>query len=679
MLRVMLATLLGAAVPALGQEAQAETPDAGEVAATVTETADETNVTSQVASFAITKLKDSPAVVTVLTGDDIRSSGARDLIDVLYLVPGFFFGVDVQGVVGPGFRGMWGYEGKILLLVDGKEMNELLYSTMQLGNEFPVELIERVEVVRGPGSVIYGGNAELAVINVVTKGIQGSTEVYAALDYGVLGTGVNDYARRGGSVLGRYVFDSVPGLSGFVSASFHQTQRSIRSWTDVDGNTLSMRGGSNIDPATIQFGIGYRDIQFSFLYHHLAMSTIDAQGAIRVDDMGTVVPTPTAQVFDSIHAEAVGTFRPTDRFEIIPRVSFIYQVPWQTPDQGDPLYYDKAVWRARARLFARWAPIDELQLTAGIDGLFDHASLQGPADVGLQTSFAGQQSIDYQTFGAFLELYTENPIINGALGARFEYNSAVGASLVPRVVLLRSFGPLSLKAMFSLAFRAPGIENLNLGTSITPERTRVFEFEAGLEITRLAKLSFNFFNVGISAPIVYSADPVSMAEGYFNLGKQGSTGGEASFRLRGKYGRVEANYALYFPTEYDNIANYQVPGYLGAYAAAPQHRAAVFGSFTPVDWLWISPTLVVLGPRSVFGPPDMDGNSTGLELPATVLANFYVQVEMPFARGLMAGVGVYNIFGTNYAFLQPYDGGHTPYPGLDREVMFKLSYQLEPN
>ena len=123
---------------------------------------EEPEVHSQVASFAITRLTDSPAVVTAVSADDIRSSGARDLMDVLLMVPGFFFGVDVQGTVGPGFRGLWGQEGKILLLIDGKEMNEQLYSTMQLGHEFPVELIERVEVVRGPGSVIYGGNAELA-------------------------------------------------------------------------------------------------------------------------------------------------------------------------------------------------------------------------------------------------------------------------------------------------------------------------------------------------------------------------------------------------------------------------------------------------------------------------------------------------------------------------------------
>ena len=58
--------------------------------------------------------RDSPSIVSLITKDEIARSGARDLIDVLRLVPGFDFGVDVQGVVGLGIRGNWAYEGKVL-------------------------------------------------------------------------------------------------------------------------------------------------------------------------------------------------------------------------------------------------------------------------------------------------------------------------------------------------------------------------------------------------------------------------------------------------------------------------------------------------------------------------------------------------------------------------------------
>src|SRR5262245_40337154 len=93
----------------------------------------------------------SPGIVTIITDEEIRSLGARDLIDVLRLVPGITFAYDTQGVVSLGIRGLWAQEGKVLLLVDGIEMNELQYAGLTFGNEFPVDQIKRVEIIRGPG------------------------------------------------------------------------------------------------------------------------------------------------------------------------------------------------------------------------------------------------------------------------------------------------------------------------------------------------------------------------------------------------------------------------------------------------------------------------------------------------------------------------------------------------
>ncbi len=67
-------------------------------------------------------------------------------------------------------------------------------------------------------------------------------------------------------------------------------------------------------------------------------------------------------------------------------------------------------------------------------------------------------------------------------------------------------GPVSLKALFSLAFRGPGIENLNLAPGLTPERTTVFELEGAVELAKGYRLAVNVLNAGISAPIVYTSD-----------------------------------------------------------------------------------------------------------------------------------------------------------------------------
>jgi len=118
------------------------------------------NVDLTVASRRALSARESPGIVTLLTREELRRAGVRDLVDALRLVPGFSFGVDVQGVAGAGVRGFWAHEGKVALFIDGVEMNEALYSTLQFGHHYPVELIEKIEIIRGPGSAVYGGTAE---------------------------------------------------------------------------------------------------------------------------------------------------------------------------------------------------------------------------------------------------------------------------------------------------------------------------------------------------------------------------------------------------------------------------------------------------------------------------------------------------------------------------------------
>ncbi len=663
------AAVLGAALVA-APAAAAEGADESDASAP--SAADESQLTSQVASFAVTRLKNSPAVVTVISSEEIRDSGARDLVDILYLVPGFFVGLDVQGVVGPGFRGLWGYEGKILLLIDGKEMNELMYSTVQLGNEFPVDLIERVEVVRGPGSVIYGGNAELAVINVVTRGLQGATDVMVGGQYGQLpgGSKVSGaYSRRSLSASGRYVFDDVPGLSAFASASLGQGQRSARQLQASE--TVSMQGASALDPSVVQVGVGYRDVQASFLYHHLATTSLLAGG-------NAVSSTPTPTAFDSYHAEVVGTWRPTDRVEVTPRFNFTYQKPWYTGDPQNEAYYNKTASRTRGRLVARWAPFDGLQLTVGGDATFDHGASPKPW-VFLQTPFTTpsgpSETIDYQTYAAFIELFSDNPIVNVSAGARYDHNSAVGGAAVPRLVLLRSFGPLQLKGLFSLAYRWPGFENINDGVQLKPENTRVLEFEAAWDITRKQRLSANVFDTRISNPITYLTN--GDTDIYRNLGQIGTRGFEAAYRIRGDWGHAQATYSFYAPSAMDNVDNYLVPGRANEFLAAPAHRLTLSGAYHPLPWLSLGPTLIILGPR--YGLTPTDSAYDLMEIGWQALTNFEVRAQDVGAKGLELSLGVYNIFGVDYRFLVPYTSGTTPIPGMDREVLLRVSYLFEPS
>ena len=126
--------------------------------------------------------RETPGIISVVTAEEIQNSGARDMIDVLRLVPGFDVAQDLQFVMGLSLRGNWANEGKVLVLMDGQPFNELLYQSVAVGNRFPDDAIERIEIIRGPGSAQYGGSAEYGVINIITKAASSLTGV------GVYGT-----------------------------------------------------------------------------------------------------------------------------------------------------------------------------------------------------------------------------------------------------------------------------------------------------------------------------------------------------------------------------------------------------------------------------------------------------------------------------------------------------------
>ncbi|MEM7184318.1 MAG: TonB-dependent receptor, partial [Spirochaetota bacterium] len=118
-----------------------------------------------------TKLKDTPAAVYVITQRQIRERGYRTLSDALYDLPGF----DYQHTYGvyPDLihqRGLIGTMQRTLLYVDGIPDNNIFENAMLGGTvRFPLNNVERIEVVSGPASALYGANAFNGIINIITK------------------------------------------------------------------------------------------------------------------------------------------------------------------------------------------------------------------------------------------------------------------------------------------------------------------------------------------------------------------------------------------------------------------------------------------------------------------------------------------------------------------------------
>jgi len=602
--------------------------------------------------------RDAPGIVTVIQRDEIAAAGVRDLLELLQLVPGFGAGVDVEGVVGTGFRGLWGHEGKVLFLLDGQELNETLFSTMQLGGRIPIDLVERVEIVRGPGSAVYGGNAELAVVHVFTRRPRKEGDAAGSVSLGRMGEGFGHgsaTASWAGGVAG------VPGVALAVNLAHAESVRSDAVYRDFDGASYPMRADSRLQDTFFDLGLQAGGLRLRAIYDDYRVSSRDG--------VGPVLPDGEEVRFESAFLEARYEARPAEGLTLTPRLSVKQHTPWQaTADKTSPLYYDKTASRLLAGLQAAWEG-PSLNLVGGIEAFWDRARLN---DVG-QAPFGTSRTVDYQTAAAFAQLLLRSSIANLHLGARYEHHSASGGSFVPRVGITKVAGRLHFKLLYSQAFRAPAIENLNLNPDVRPERTNVAEAEVGWQLGGHVALVANGYWMRIDRPIVFDVDPVSGADIYLNGARTGTAGIEAQVRAKYAWGFVQLGHSFY-AAQQNRVDLYAVPGRSSLLLAFPAHKATIHGGWNLGRRVTLGATAVMLGPRHGYLRGDGAGNAVlGVE-PAVFLLGTTLGLKDFLARGLHLSLGVHNLLDEKHRVLQPFDGGHAPLPMGGREATVKLSF-----
>ncbi|MFW6175299.1 MAG: TonB-dependent receptor plug domain-containing protein, partial [Acidobacteriota bacterium] len=184
-------------------------------------------------------LREAPATVAVITAEEIARRGYLDLEDLFHDLPGFAVsranGVTYSHLYQRGYRSA--STDRTLLLVDGVEQNDLTSDVAYVSRHFPLVDVDRVEVIYGPASTIYGANAFAGVINVITKSpddVLGEGELWSADAY--LG---------GGSFGTEYVDAVAAGRTPSGSLSWSVTGRVFRS----DEPDLSGRPDWDYDPA----------------------------------------------------------------------------------------------------------------------------------------------------------------------------------------------------------------------------------------------------------------------------------------------------------------------------------------------------------------------------------------------------------------------------------------------
>jgi len=601
--------------------------------------------TFQAASGKALPLRESPGIVSLVTRDEIVASGARDLMDILRFVPGFDFGVDIQGVVGLAVRGSWAHEGKALLLVDGIEINEILNGTTAFGGHILADSIERVEIIRGPGSAIYGGFAGLAVINVVTRNGQSLSGFSADLSAGRSEQGG---WRRQATLAGGGATET---LDWSITGALGATQRSDRDYTSLDGEAYDMNGQSGILSRQLNLGLRAGGFRFRGLLDRYALD--------ERDHYDTILPVNNRTRFNTQALSTSYELSLSQHTSLTFHGAYKEQTPWTVTAPGLDGYWRNASRTLGGISFA-YDPNPFFHLLLGMEKGWDEASVNLEPSV-KAASFQNQafyaQGIFYTSFGTW------------TAGGRLENHSQYGRSFAPRLAWTKAWTLAHVKLLAARAFRTPTIENLNIAPDIQPEKTTTLEAEVGFNLAPGLYLSVNLFDNAIKDPIIYTT--LDEDDFYLNASRTGTRGAELNAQWSGTWGSLVLSHAYHRPHR-NEVELYQVPEHDQNMLGLAAHKTTVQAILNLRPRLTLSPSLVHSSTRHGWTYDSSTAESRIQPSGPWTDANLFLRYASEGDRWSL-GFGIYNLFNTGIAYLQPYDGGHGPLPAPGREVALKVS------
>lgn len=627
-------------------------------------------------------LRDSPNVMTVITREEILRSGARELADVLRLVPGITFNGDLYSSVFAGFRGIWGSEGKILLLLDGHEMFELLYYGVELGNRIPIDQVERIEIIRGPGSVIHGGSAELAVINIITrsaKDLEGGqvTAIYGQMFDGAIHHGqslAESFSRRTISAAFGRTFGDSRELSLKAGIYIGQGNRSDQPYVDINGAIYDMAGHARTDPMLFHLAADYRGLKLGYLFEYYRTTMKDGFGTMLDDTL------PVNYLSSSLQVSY--EWQLAQGLKLVPRFRLLNQRPWHTNNAtAQSLAYRDYHWYPEAQrvlggFAVVWDPVPTLNLLLGNDYNIDTATYQlipdDPNSTTLEVAHAS-----YRNAAVYGQALLETPWANLSAGARYEWREHVGSSFVPRAGATKTFGPFHFKLLGSRAFRAPAIGNLMQTPEVKAETTTVYELELGYRVHPCLLAVMNTFDITIDRPFVYFFDPATSFDGYRNYGRMGTRGAEFELRFASDHHYANLSYSYYTSAGKGQIASLAVPGHSSVLLGFAPHKIALLAGAGITKRLDVSVSaLLFAGTRLGYYAYDGGGTPVARDYGAELQLGAFLSYRNLVLPGSSVGIGVSNLANAKTVLIQPYDNGHPPLPGQSREVFLRIGYDF---
>ncbi|MFY9691467.1 MAG: TonB-dependent receptor, partial [Candidatus Acidiferrales bacterium] len=411
---------------------------------------------SQISVYSASKheqsVSDAPSSITVITADEIQRYGYRTLADILETVPGFYITSDrYQSYIGVrGFGRLGDWNSRILLLVDGHRINDSVLGQAFIGLEFPVDidLIQRIEIIRGPSSSLYGAEAFFGVINVITrKENQPKREEisFAAGSFGSYG--------------GRATWDDqYKGVAFALSGSFYSSVGPTLFFPEFDSPATNdgVTGNTNYESYQRVLGtVSWRGFTLQGVYNAQNKGVPTAY----FDSLFNDPRTRNVQGIDYLdlrYQHAFGKQWQLDARTSLNKNTLYGPVAYDAPPVPPDIYsYNGQWWDSEIKL-SRSLPRDTT-LTFGteITDNFRLDEINLDSDVSPVATEVSAKSVNWAVYA---QLDSQiNRKLSVSAGVRYDYyDSGFGGSTNPRIALI--YHPASsttAKLLYGSAFRAP--------------------------------------------------------------------------------------------------------------------------------------------------------------------------------------------------------------------------------
>lgn len=583
------------------------------------------------------------ATTTVITQDDIAHIGARNLLDVLRLVPGIGITqskigmreIEVRGVKTP-------LSEKVQIMLNGHPLDHNLQNAGSgwVYDDLPVDTIKRVEVVRGPGSALYGANAFLAVINIITLNAKDLNGVQTSAGWGSFDT--QQYRASWGKQFSNsaeaalhFNFTDTNGINSPISADSQSIQ----------GLSSNAPGRSQLTEGRydLEWQLGYQDFKLDGRYINKKMGAFFGATTVLVDDR-------TQQNYDNYFLRLSKTWKIKDGFTVDTQIfhdSFSFDNIWQTaPNQF--LRTGLQDTRTGGEIQANYHFSDTQTLISGFSyakeqqsNLLDESGFD-PAH--LTPTLSTTEERVRKRWGIYMENVWD-PLKNLRLsvGARYDRYNDFGGTFNPRMGFNWEFiKNYSLKFSYGTAYRAPAFGELGsvnnpvlLGNpSLKPEEVKTFE--TGIIAHPIAGLTAQATYYHSAINQIISRIPVQTAiSKYENSGSVIAEGVELETRydfdgnLQGSY--LSANYVLQHSVQ------------LGRQLAdVPRHRTNLVANWA-FDSTWSSFAHVLIKDNTSRNIGDIRN-----DVPGYALLDLGLLGKNMFGKKVDVSFNVYNLFDKRY-------------------------------